>query len=31
MPVFLAKSAWDIGYAQEKNPDIHFLTTKERR
>jgi len=30
-PVFLAKSAWDIGYAQEKNPDIKFLTTKERR
>ena len=29
-PVFLAKSAWDIGYAQEKNPDIRFLTTKER-
>jgi peptide chain release factor 3 len=30
-PVFLAKSAWDIGYAQEKNPEIKFLTTKERR
>ena len=30
-PVFLAKSAWDIGYAQEKNPKIRFLTTKERR
>lgn len=30
-PVFLAKSAWDIGYAQEKNPDLRFLTTKERR
>jgi len=29
-PVFLAKSAWDVGYAQEKNPDIRFLTTKER-
>ncbi len=29
-PVFLAKSAWDIGYAQEKNPEIRFLTTKER-
>ena len=28
--VFLAKSAWDIGYAQEKNPDIEFLTTKDR-
>lgn len=30
-PVFLAKSAWDVGYAQEKNPDLRFLTTKERR
>jgi len=29
-PVFLAKSAWDVGYAQEKNPDIRFGTTKER-
>lgn len=29
-PVFLAKSAWDVGYAQEKNPKIRFLTTKER-
>jgi len=30
-PVFLAKSAWDVGYAQEKNPDIRFLTTRERK
>jgi len=30
-PVYLAKSAWDIGYAQEKNPDIRFLKAKERR
>jgi len=29
-PVLLGKSAWDIGYAQEKNPDIRFLTVKER-
>ena len=29
-PVFLAKSAWDVGYAQEKNPDIKFLNAKER-
>ncbi len=28
--VLLGKSAWDIGYAQEKNPDIRFLTVKER-
>ena len=30
-PVFLAKSAWDVGYAQDKNPELRFLTTKERR
>lgn len=30
-PVFLAKSSWDIGYAQDKNPSIEFMTTKERR
>ncbi|MEM9842940.1 MAG: peptide chain release factor 3, partial [Pseudomonadota bacterium] len=29
-PVFLAKNAWDVGYAQEKNPDIRFTATKER-
>jgi len=30
-PVYLAKSAWDIGYAQEKNPKLQFLSTKERQ
>lgn len=29
-PVLLAKSAWDISYAQDKNPDIQFLKVKER-
>ena len=29
-PVYLAKSAWDVGYAQEKNPDIRFANTRER-
>ncbi|HFB55430.1 MAG TPA: peptide chain release factor 3 [Hellea balneolensis] len=29
-PVLLAKSAWDISYAQDKNPDIRFLKVKER-
>ncbi|MEM1036569.1 MAG: peptide chain release factor 3 [Pseudomonadota bacterium] len=29
-PVYLAKNAWDVGYAQEKNPDLRFTTTKER-
>lgn len=30
-PVYLAKNAWDVGYAQEKNPEIRFTATKERR
>jgi peptide chain release factor 3 len=29
-PVFMAKSAWDVGYQQEKNPEITFGATKER-
>ncbi len=29
-PVFLAKSAWDVGYQQERNPDVKFSATKER-
>ena len=29
-PVFLAKSAWDVGYQQERNPDLTFSATKER-
>ena len=29
-PVFLGKSAWEIGYVQDKNPAIRFTTTKER-
>jgi peptide chain release factor 3 len=29
-PVYLAKNAWDVGYAQEKNPDIRFTATKDR-
>jgi peptide chain release factor 3 len=29
-PVYLAKNAWDVGYAQEKNPGIRFTATKER-
>ena len=28
--VFMAKSAWDVNYQQEKNPDIAFSATKER-
>jgi peptide chain release factor 3 len=28
--VFLARSAWDVGYQQEKNPDVKFGATKER-
>jgi peptide chain release factor 3 len=29
-PVFLAKSAWDVNYQQEKNPELTFSATKER-
>ncbi len=28
--VFMAKSAWDIGYQQERNPDLTFGSTKDR-
>ena len=28
--VFLAKSAWDVNYQQEKNPGLAFSATKER-
>jgi peptide chain release factor 3 len=29
-PVWMAKSAWDVGYVQERNPDIKFSATRER-
>ena len=29
-PVFLARSAWDVGYQQERHPDLVFGATKER-
>ena len=29
-PVFLAKSAWEIGYVGGKFPNIRFLKTRER-
>ncbi len=29
-PVYLGKSAWEIGYVQDKNPNIRFSDTKER-
>lgn len=29
-PVFMAKSVWEIGYVQDKNPAIRFSATKER-
>ena len=28
--VFMAKSAWDVGYQQERHPDLTFSATKER-
>jgi len=29
-PVFLAKSAWDVNYQAERNPELSFNATKER-
>ena len=29
-PVFLAKSAWEIGYVAERFPDVAFERTRER-
>ena len=29
-PVFLAKSAWEIGYVSERFPKVRFERTKER-
>ena len=29
-PVFMARSSWDVGYQQEKNPELTFSATKER-
>jgi peptide chain release factor 3 len=29
-PVFMARSAWDVSYQQERNPDLTFSATKER-
>ncbi len=29
-PVYLAKSAWDVGYQEERNPDVKFMATRER-
>tara|TARA_R110002096_G_scaffold12422_2_gene44749 strand:- start:242 stop:1846 length:1605 start_codon:yes stop_codon:yes gene_type:complete len=29
-PVFLAKSAWEVGYSEEKWPKLSFLRAKER-
>ena len=29
-PVFLAKSAWELGYVAEKFPHVTFLKTRER-
>jgi peptide chain release factor 3 len=29
-PVFLARSEWDVGYQQERHPDLAFRAVKER-
>jgi hypothetical protein len=28
--VFMARSAWDVSYQQERNPELTFSATKER-
>lgn len=28
--VFMARSAWDVNYQQERNPELAFSATKER-
>jgi len=28
--VFLARSAWDVNYQAERNPDLKFSATRER-
>jgi peptide chain release factor 3 len=30
-PVFMAKDAWEIGYVEQRYPDIKFKATKDRR
>ena len=29
-PVYLARSAWEANYSEQKNPDVKFLKTRER-
>ena len=29
-PVYLARSAWEAGYAEQKNPKVKFMKTRER-
>ena len=29
-PVFLSKSAWEIGYVADRFPNVKFLKTRER-
>ena len=29
-PVFLSKSAWEVGYVAERFPNVKFLKTRER-
>ncbi len=30
-PVFMAKDAWEVNYVMQRNPDIRFTATKERK
>ena len=30
-PVFMAKDAWELSYVQQRNPELRFAATKDRR
>ncbi|MDO6415523.1 peptide chain release factor 3 [Sphingomonas sp. BIUV-7] len=30
-PVFMAKDLWELSYVQQRNPDVRFAATKDRR
>ena len=30
-PVFMAKDAWELSYVTQRNPEVRFAATKDRR
>jgi peptide chain release factor 3 len=30
-PVFMAKDSWELSYVQQRNPEVRFAATKDRR